>query len=117
MNNHEKINYLEFPSKDLEVTKKFFSQCFGWDFIDYGPEYSAITGAGIDGGFYLSELNCSSEMGSVLVVLYSKDLKASEEKIIRHGGVISKETFSFPGGQRFHFKDPNGNEYAMWSEV
>ncbi|WP_052607364.1 hypothetical protein [Lentisphaera araneosa] len=56
MSNHEKINYLEFPSKDLEVTKKFFSQCFAWEFIDYGPEYMAITAAGIDGGFYLSEI-------------------------------------------------------------
>ena len=107
-------NFLRKTQKSLRI---FFSQCFAWEFIDYGPEYIAITGAGIDGGFYLSELNCSSEMGSVLVVLYSQDLKASEEKIIRHGGVISKETFSFPGGQRFHFKDPNGNEYAMWSEV
>jgi uncharacterized protein len=116
MNNHHKINYIEFPSKDLGVTKEFFSSTFEWGFIDYGPEYVAITGAGIDGGFFKSNLTVSAEEGSALIVLYSNQLEETEAKVIQHSGSITKPTFPFPGGRRFHFKDPNGNEYAVWSD-
>jgi len=56
MNEHEKINYVEFPAKDIEATKAFFSTVFGWSFIDYGPEYTAFSNEGIDGGFFKSDL-------------------------------------------------------------
>lgn len=117
MNKHEKINYLEFPSRDLEVTKAFFQAAFGWSFVDYGPDYVAITDAGIDGGFYQSPLNVSADNGSVLVVLYSSDLEQTQAKIEEAGGAILRPVFAFPGGRRFHFCDPNGNEYAVWSDV
>jgi predicted enzyme related to lactoylglutathione lyase len=116
MNEHEKINYLEFPSKNLDVTKKFYSDVFGWSFLDYGPEYCAIQNGGLDGGFYKSELVSKTDSGSVLVVIFSNELEATERKILQFGGEIVKEIFQFPGGRRFHFVDPTGNELAVWSE-
>ena len=116
MSNHEKINYLEFPSRDLEATKSFFTAVFKWSFTDYGPEYTAFQGAGIDGGFFKSEARASTDDGSVLVVFYSEDLEHTLEKIMAARGTLVKPPFKFPGGRRFHFADPNGNEYAVWSD-
>ncbi|MGH7885882.1 MAG: VOC family protein [Thermodesulfobacteriota bacterium] len=117
MNEHEKINYVEFPAKDLEATKTFFSQVFGWSFTDYGPEYTAFSNEGLDGGFFKSTLTVSTKHGSVLIVFYSNNLEQTQSKIKKAGGSIIKPIFSFPGGRRFHFNDPNGNEYAVWSDV
>ncbi len=114
-NNHEKINYIELPAKDIEKAKSFFSEVFAWTFEDYGPEYTAIHNAGIDGGFYKSDLSVSVKNGSALVVLYSNDLESTQQKIEKSDGEIIQAIFSFPGGRRFHFTDPNGNEYAIWS--
>lgn len=116
MNLHEKINYLEFPAKNIEAAKGFFSTVFGWTFTDYGPEYSAFSGAGIDGGFFQSELSTATDSGSALVVFYSEQLEKTQAKIERAGGAVIKPVFEFPGGRRFHFSDPNGNEYAVWSD-
>lgn len=116
VNKHEKINYVEFPSKNLELTKSFFVAAFGWSFVDYGPEYIAFTNEGLDGGFFKSDLSSSSDNGSALIVLYSNELETTLSKIEKSGGTIVKPIFSFPGGRRFHFTDPNGNEYAVWSE-
>lgn len=111
-----KINYIEMPSKNLEVTKKFFADAFGWSFVDYGAEYIAIENAGLDGGFYKANLISTQATGSALVVLYSAQLEATQDKIIACGGTIVQDIFAFPGGRRFHFADPNGNEYAVWSQ-
>ncbi len=116
MNEHEKINYVEFPAKDIEAAKTFFNSVFGWSFIDYGSEYAAFSNEGLDGGFYKSNLSASTENGSALIVLYSKDLGSTLIKIEKSGGSIIKPIFAFPGGRRFHFGDPNGNEYAVWSD-
>lgn len=112
---HEKINYVEFPAKDLAATKAFFNSAFGWDFVDYGPDYSAFSGQGLDGGFYASEQPASGATGSVLIVLFSDDLEATQAKISAAGGHINKAIFSFPGGRRFHFIEPSGNELAVWA--
>ncbi len=117
MNEQEKINYVEFPAKDITATKKFFTAVFGWSFEDYGPDYTAFSNAGLNGGFYKSELSASSEKGSALIVFYSKTLASTQNKIIDAGGIITRPYFSFPGGRRFHFTDPNGNEFAVWSET
>jgi len=117
MNEHEKINYVEFPTKDIEATKTFFNAVFGWSFVDYGPEYIAFSNAGIDGGFYKSDLTSSTENGSALIVFYSKELENTQSKIENAGGSIIKPVFSFPGSRRFQFGDPNGNEYAIWSDI
>lgn len=110
------INYIEMPCRDLAATKDFFTTAFGWRFIDYGPDYVALEKAGLDGGFYRSDKTATTANGSALVVLYSTDLEASLEKVEQAGGEISQPTFSFPGGRRFHFTDPSGNEFAVWSE-
>jgi predicted enzyme related to lactoylglutathione lyase len=117
MGEHEKINYIEFPARNIEAAKDFFTTAFGWSFVDYGPEYTAFSNEGIDGGFFQSELSASTENGSALVVFYSQDLKQTQTKIEGAGGSIIKPIFSFPGGHRFHFADPNGNEYAVWSDL
>jgi predicted enzyme related to lactoylglutathione lyase len=116
VNKHEKINYVEFPAKDIEATKTFFTTVFGWSFVDYGPEYAAFSNAGLEGGFYKADLSSSTDNGSALIVLYSNKLEETLSKIEQTGGKIVKPIFSFPGGRRFHFADPNGNEYAVWSE-
>ena len=117
MNIHEKINYAEFPARDIEQTKAFFSAVFGWSFIDYGPEYTSFSDEGIDGGFFKSDLSSSTENGCALIVFYSKELEHTQSKIENAGGSIIKPIFPFPGGRRFHFTDSNGNEYAVWSDV
>ena len=116
MSNHEKINYVEFPSSDLKATKKFFQEVFKWSFEDYGPEYTAFSNSGMDGGFFKSAKQSNIENGSALVVLYSNDLKATQAKVTKAGGNITKSIFSFPGGRRFHFTEPSGNELAVWSD-
>jgi predicted enzyme related to lactoylglutathione lyase len=117
MDEHEKINYVEFPAKDIERTKAFFSAVFGWSFSDYGAEYTAFENSGIRGGFYKTNLNSSTENGAALIVFYSKTLEQTQSKIEAAGGSIIKPIFAFPGGRRFHFADPNGNEYAVWSDI
>lgn len=116
MNTHEKLNYVEFPAKNLQQTKKFFSAVFNWSFIDYGPEYTAFFDEGLNGGFFQSELSSKTASGAALLVFYSADIKAILQKIEKKGGVIHRPIFKFPGGYRFHFLDPSGNEFAVWSE-
>jgi predicted enzyme related to lactoylglutathione lyase len=117
MRAHAKINYIEIPAKDIEAAKSFFLTVFGWSFVDYGPEYTAFSNAGIDGGFYKSELTAATAKGSVLIVFYSETLEQTQAKIEAAGGSILKPIFTFPGGRRFHFADPNGNEYAVWADL
>ncbi len=117
MNEHEKINYVEYPAKDIAATKRFFETAFGWTFVDYGPDYAAFSNQGLDGGFFRSDLSSSSKNGAALIVFYSQKLEATEVKVKKAGGIITKEIFSFPGGRRFHFIEPSGNEFAVWSEV
>jgi len=116
VNAHEKISYVEFPAKDLQATKDFFARVFGWTFQDFGPDYTAFSDQGINGGFFKSELSSSTSHGGALVVLYSKDLEATEAKIKKAHGIIVRPIFSFPGGRRFHFTEPSGNELAVWSD-
>ena len=110
------INYVEFPAKDLEATKRFFSDAFGWSFTDYGPEYCAFSESGLEGGFYQSDLTARAESGSALIVLYTTTLESLEEKVQANGATIVKPIFEFPGGRRFHFTEPSGNELAVWSD-
>ena len=116
MSEHHQISYIEIPALNIEIAKKFFSEIFGWDFVDYGPDYCSFSSQGVDGGFFNSEYTVSTDNGSPLIVLYSNNLESTAGKIKESGGRILKDIFSFPGGRRFHFADPNGNEYAVWSE-
>ena len=116
MNLHEKMNYVELPAKDLAGTKAFFESVFGWSFTDYGPEYTAFENQGLDGGFFQSDLASSTEKGAALIVFYSNQLEATLAKVEKAGGSILRPIYSFPGGRRFHFTEPSGNEFAVWSE-
>lgn len=107
-----KIDYVELPGWDMGATQAFYGQAFGWTFQDYGPGYQAFS-EGLDGGFHAD----ADEGPKVpLVILYAHDLEAMEAKVKAAGGAITRAIFSFPGGRRFHFRDPAGNELAVWSE-
>lgn len=108
---HEQVQYIEFLSKDLNRAKEFYSSSFGWKFTDYGPNYTAFEGDYVDGGFTSGE----PVKGTVLIILYSNDIESTQQKVVAAGGHISKDIFSFPGGKRFHFTDPDGYELAVWS--
>ncbi len=109
------IDYIEFPATDMAATKKFYTDVFGWEFTDYGPDYASFprAQAGIDGGF--TSQTAPAAPGT-LAVFYADDLEAVETSVRDAGGEIVQEIFSFPGGRRFHFKDPSGNELAVWSD-
>ncbi|RBW46088.1 VOC family protein [Psychromonas sp. B3M02] len=109
-----KLNYVEFPAKDISATKKFFEDAFGWHFIDYGPDYTAFENEGLDGGFYKSDLTSLASNGAALLVLKTSNLAQTQSRVESFGGKISTPIFSFPGGSRFHFIEPSGNEFAVW---
>ena len=108
-----KLDYLELPAGGkIGTVKDFYSQAFGWKYTDYGPAYSAFE-EGLDGGF---DDSLSAETAKPLPVLFSENLEKTLQSVESAGGKISKPIFSFPGGSRFHFTDPAGNELAVWSE-
>jgi D-aminopeptidase len=111
---HDKrVDYLEFKVTDLEAVKTFYSGAFGWKFQDWGPDYASFEDGRLKGGFHLSE---DVTRGGPLVIIYAVDLEAVESSVRANGGRIVQEIFSFPGGRRFHFTDPSGNELAVWSD-
>lgn len=114
-NADKQINYIELPLGDPAKTKTFYGKAFGWEFTDWGPDYLSFAGAGIDGGFN-GEASASDAGVGALVVLYADDLAKTLETVKQAGGTITKPIYPFPGGRRFHFLDPNGNELAVWSE-
>jgi predicted enzyme related to lactoylglutathione lyase len=111
--NNGRMDYIEFPTTDIAKTKDFYIQVFGWRFTDYGPGYSSFEDGRLAGGF---SKGGEVRHGGPLVVIYATDLIACEAKVIAAGGKIVKDAFDFPGGRRFHFADPSGNELAVWSE-
>lgn len=111
----QKIDYLELPAKDFDAIEAFYSGAFGWIFTDNGPEYCAFSDGRLDGGFYQSTLCSVQAKGAALIVLHADDLEQTKNTVVACGGSISRDIFSFPGGRRFHFLDPHGNELAVWS--
>ena len=107
-----KLDYLELPGGDLPASKAFYGAAFGWKFLDYGPEYAAFD-EGLDGGFDAQ----ADAVRMPLPVLFATDLEAMLAKVEAAGGTIVEPIFAFPGGRRFHFRDPAGNELAVWSET
>lgn len=106
------IDYVEFGAGDLGAIKQFYQAAFGWQFTDYGPDYTSFTDGRIAGGFSRE----AAAGGSPLVVLKAEDLETVFATVKDAGGVIVQEIFSFPGGRRFHFRDPGGNMLAIWGE-
>ncbi|MFT5501373.1 MAG: putative enzyme related to lactoylglutathione lyase [Woeseiaceae bacterium] len=114
MSTDQKIDYIEYPAASFDAIESFYSATFGWSFIDYGPEYRSFSDGKLNGGFYKSDLCSVIKNGAALVVLYAEDLEATRDAVAANGGSIHKDIFSFPGGRRFHFLDPHGNELAVW---
>lgn len=106
-----KIDYVEFQTPTLADSKDFFAKAFGWSYVDYGSGYSAFEKAGIDGGLEACE---PTTQQPPLVILKADDLEAALAGVEAAGGEIVKPIFSFPGGRRFHFREPGGNEMAVW---
>ena len=114
MSTHHTIDYIEFTVRDLVAAKRFYTAAFDWQFNDYGPEYAGIKGAaGEVGGLHQAN---ETRAAGPLVILYSKDLEKSVAAVRSAGGKILREPYAFPGGRRFHFTDPSGNELGVWSE-
>ncbi|WP_349791711.1 VOC family protein [Xanthomonas sp. WHRI 7064] len=110
-----RIDYVEFASLDLEASRAFFEAVFDWQFQAYGPDYLAFNDGRLDGGFYRATAVAPADAGP-LVVLYADELDPMAEQILAAGGEIVKPVFGFPGGSRFHFREPGGNTLAVWSE-
>ncbi len=108
-----RVDYIEFPTTNIEETKRFYTVVFGWEFTDYGPEYTSFTDGRLGGGFALAP---AVTAGGPLVVLYATNLEEIEASIRQSGGRIVRDPFEFPGGRRLHFTDPSGNELAVWSD-
>lgn len=109
-----RVDYVEFGASDLPAIKAFYTHVFGWQFTDYGPDYVAFADGRLNGGF---TSQAKAQRGGALVVMYANDLEAIEQAVKDAGGTVVKPIFSFPGGRRFHFTDPAGNELAVWSET
>jgi predicted enzyme related to lactoylglutathione lyase len=108
-----RIDYIEFPVADVAPAKRFYARVFGWEFTDYGPDYTSFVDGRLSGGF---RGGSPAVPGGPLVVIYALDLDAVQAAVVAAGGVITKPTFAFPGGRRFHFRDPAGHELAVWSD-
>lgn len=105
------IDYLEFPSTDGLKTRRFFEEAFHWAFVDYGPNYHGIESAGIDAGIQADPAEATA---APLAIVKTDDLEQAERDVTLAGGVITRPAFDFPGGRRFHFREPGGCEMAVW---
>jgi len=113
---HHGFDYIEIPALDLAASEAFYGKAFGWTFNSYGPEYLGIvTADGHEAGGITRTAAIDSGEGA-LVILFSDALDATHDAVIAAGGTITRETFAFPGGRRFHFTDPSGNELAVWGD-
>jgi predicted enzyme related to lactoylglutathione lyase len=108
-----RIDYIEMSATNIAATKKFYVDAFGWKFTDYGPDYASFADGRLAGGFTKA---ASVQRGGPLIVIFALDLADAEKRVRAAGGTITKPVFSFPGGRRFHFTDPSGNELAVWSD-
>lgn len=122
---HHAIDYIELPVHDLADSKRFYAEAFGWKFNDYGDTYAGIQGEHREvGGLAQSDEVGTDAVGAdeiktggPLVILYSNNLESSLEAVVTAGGKIVQPIFTFPGGRRFHFADPSGNQLAVWSDL
>ena len=115
MRAENRIDYIEIPVTDPARARDFFAALMGWEFKDWGPDYISFRDGRLDGGFRRSGKPTPSN--SVLLVFFSEDLERDRDRVIELGASISQDIFEFPGGRRFHFVDPLGNEYAIWGEL
>jgi predicted enzyme related to lactoylglutathione lyase len=110
------IDYVEVPTRDVARSGAFFTDLLGWSFTDYGPDYNSFDDGRISGGFFRSEKVSRTEYGSALIVIYTEKLEEAKAEVLRLGGTLTKDIFSFPGGRRFQFTEPGGSEFSFWSD-
>lgn len=108
-----RVDYVEFGAPDVAAVRAFYERAFGWRFTDYGPDYTAFEDGRLNGGFTSDR---PVVRGGALVILFAVDLADAERRVREAGGEISTAPFEFPGGRRFHFVDPAGNELAVWTD-
>jgi predicted enzyme related to lactoylglutathione lyase len=113
MRNEGRIDYVEIPATDIDKTRAFFEQLFGWEFQEWGPDYYSFNDGRLDGGLRRAEEPAPAS--GVLLVFYSENLERDYERVKELGATISQEIFEFPGGRRFHFVEPAGTEFAIWA--
>jgi len=116
MHEPNKIDFVELPITSiaaLNESKRFFANAFGWSYQDWGNDYADVTNSGLGTGF---NADPEHRPAKPLVIIFSSSLEASREKVLAAGGKITRDIFAFPGGRRFHFKEPGGNELAVWSD-
>jgi predicted enzyme related to lactoylglutathione lyase len=105
-----RINFIELPAHDLGAARTFYSAVFGWELTDFGPSYSCTMTGNVD-------LGLQGDMGEAptvpLPVVLVDDIDAAHAAVEAAGGTVSRPVFAFPGGRRFHFRDPNGLELAI----
>ena len=116
-NTHHTIDYVEFAAPDLDASKTFYSEVFGWTFNDYGSDYAGIQAPHGDGESGGLSRHGTAGSGLPLVIIYSDGLDATVEAVRTSGGRVTEAPYAFPGGRRFHFTDPGGNELAVWSST
>lgn len=104
------LDYIEFPSTDRAATSAFFKAAFGWGMISYGPDYDALTDAGMDGGVD----QAPEKVAATMAIVRTEDLDAAQQRVLAAGGTITRPQFDYPGGRRFHFREPGGNEMAVY---
>nr|CAD6413535.1 glyoxalase/bleomycin resistance/extradiol dioxygenase family protein [Rhizobium sp. Q54] len=110
----QKIDYIEMNVRDIEGAKQFYGEAFAWTFTDYGPDYCEFRDGRLSGGF--ARTHTVTPKGGPLVILFAADLEETLSRVEKAGGSISRPIFSFPGGRRFHFVDPEGYELGVWSD-
>lgn len=111
MQAYGKIGYVELPAADMAASKRFYAEAFGWRFTDWGPTYAAFD-EGLEGGL---QADPAERVAAPLMVLYAEDLDAMLVKVSVAGAEVVRPIFTFPGGRRFHFRDPAGTEMAVAS--
>ena len=106
--NDRRIDYIELPARDMAAAKRFYSSAFGWSYKDWGDDYADTFDGRLGSGLR------HDDAGTPLVVIFAADLEGARKRVLEAGGVLVRDIFSFPGGRRFHFRDPSGNELAVW---
>ena len=106
----DKIDYIEFPSSNRAQSSAFFQAAFGWRIVSYGPDYDGLADAGIDGGID----QAAEKVVATMAIICTHDLDDAERRVVTAGGTITRPQFDFPGGRRFHFREPGGNEMAVY---
>ena len=110
------VDYVEIPSRDVTRSRIFFTELLGLRFTEYGPDYVAFEDGRMGGGFYTSDQVSSVASGAALIIFYTEHLETLRERAIALGATITRDIFSFPGGRRFHFAEPGGSEFSIWSD-